>query len=378
MPYLSLYLKDYMGANFLNISFSFAFYALPLFLLEIPTGGVADIIGRKKLFNVSQFIVVISFIILLIPNFYCVLIFQFLSGVGRALNSGSLEAWAIDSLKDEDDSKIEDLFRTIVTYSHIAAILGIILGSLLMSNFFFDASHRLFQINIWGGIIFSSIALIISMFFQRVDNKGKYQSIKITAMLKDVKNDIKQSPKIIVFLMFGLFFAVYFNSIETFWQPFLKERIVSVNYDYILIGIVGSIAYIVGIIFNLLSSKIKFKSISFLVSVKIILGLLLSSLSFVNTQYSFVIFYASIYGLVSVVDPIENTLFNNLIKSDRRATFISIKSCFSYLGILVGLPLLGLIGKNNSLKTLFAVSGMIFVISSTIIYLLRHVFKKNK
>ena len=68
-------------------------------LLELPTSGFADAFGRRPVFVVSAVVnVVASCVLLVAQSFWAFLAAAVLTGVFRALDSGPLEAWFVDTV----------------------------------------------------------------------------------------------------------------------------------------------------------------------------------------------------------------------------------------------------------------------------------------
>jgi MFS family permease len=117
----------YMTYGQLGVVDAFAF-AFGL-IMEIPTGGVADILGKKKTIIFAMFLIFLGVIIIspassLNPLFIGFLIVQ----LGWALYSGSAEALAFDTLVD---NKQEKYFDEVISTSHMVGMVASVVGSLL-------------------------------------------------------------------------------------------------------------------------------------------------------------------------------------------------------------------------------------------------------
>ncbi|MBW8732469.1 MAG: MFS transporter, partial [Terrabacter sp.] len=72
---------------------------LTIFALELPTSGFADAFGRRPVFVVSAVVnVVASSILLVAHSFWAFFAAAVLTGIFRALDSGPLEAWFVDTV----------------------------------------------------------------------------------------------------------------------------------------------------------------------------------------------------------------------------------------------------------------------------------------
>lgn len=107
-------------------------------LLELPTGALADLIGRKKSIAISFFIASFAYVLFAYADsFMSFLIFALIVGLADALLSGALEALVFDTLKQngkiEEFAEINNRNQLIFNYSIVFAI---IVGGLLFEHFY--------------------------------------------------------------------------------------------------------------------------------------------------------------------------------------------------------------------------------------------------
>ncbi len=77
-----------------------AVYALTVFVMEVPSGYLADVIGRRKTLIIGAFLAPIGFVIYaLSSSFPLFLTAEFIMAVGNSMRSGSDSALLYDSLK---------------------------------------------------------------------------------------------------------------------------------------------------------------------------------------------------------------------------------------------------------------------------------------
>ena len=81
----------------------FALYSAVVIVLELPTGSLADVMGRRGTLILSRLLVVAGLIVFAVasdPLGFGVAIV--ISAMGRALQSGPLEAWYVDTVRAAD------------------------------------------------------------------------------------------------------------------------------------------------------------------------------------------------------------------------------------------------------------------------------------
>lgn len=107
-------------------------------LLELPTGALADLIGRKKSIAISFFIASFGYVLFAYADsFMSFLVFGLIIGLADALLSGALEALVFDTLKQngrtEEFSEINNRNQLIFNYSIVFAI---IIGGLVFEYYY--------------------------------------------------------------------------------------------------------------------------------------------------------------------------------------------------------------------------------------------------
>jgi len=125
---LGLSLSQYVTLN--------AIWAVTIFLAEVPSGALADLIGRRKLLIGASALMVLEMAVLLVaPRDAGLLLFVFcavnriLSGLAEAGVSGADQALAYDSLEDEDDW--DEVLEVAMRLRSAAMVVAMVLGALV-------------------------------------------------------------------------------------------------------------------------------------------------------------------------------------------------------------------------------------------------------
>lgn len=128
---LGLTLEQYVMLN--------AAWAAAIFLLEVPSGALADTIGRKRLLVFSAALMVMEMgVLLLAPKdggwllFALCLVNRILSGTSEAAASGADEAIAYDALPEEGrQAAWDEVLATTMRWRSAAFLIAMTLGGLL-------------------------------------------------------------------------------------------------------------------------------------------------------------------------------------------------------------------------------------------------------
>lgn len=120
-------------ANFSQIGTIFAVLTLVWIFLEIPTGAIADMFGRKKSTIIGAFFLSLGSISMVAAtNFWYLIIGGLLQNIGRAFISGSLEALVYDDLKKNNlEESYDDVIAAQTKIRYVAYALATLAGGFL-------------------------------------------------------------------------------------------------------------------------------------------------------------------------------------------------------------------------------------------------------
>lgn len=163
-----------------------AIWAVTIFLAEVPSGALADIIGRRKLLIAAAALMILEMAVLLAaPKDAALWLFVFcavnriLSGLAEASASGADEALAYDSL--EDPSDWDDVLDVTMRWKSVAMVVAMITGALAYDAGHIgldpDVAHRL---PIAFCLLQAIAAFVISLKFQEVrtgDRKAGFKEV---------------------------------------------------------------------------------------------------------------------------------------------------------------------------------------------------------
>lgn len=123
VPVLVL-LMQARGLSLAQVGQLMALYGATVVVLELPTGGLADSMGRRPVLAVSSLLSAAGSLVLALADSWWALVGAVvLLGTGRALGSGPLEAWYVDSVRGPDPDA--DISTGI---SHAQAVEAVALG----------------------------------------------------------------------------------------------------------------------------------------------------------------------------------------------------------------------------------------------------------
>ncbi|MFV0351788.1 MAG: MFS transporter [Oscillospiraceae bacterium] len=328
MPVLSLVLLAH-GASMATLSLLLGAYSLTVIVAELPSGIMADVFGRKRLFMLSAVLYAGSFLLLLFSNSLLVLLgAMVLNGLGRAFSTGSIDALAIDQAV-ENGTPMEKVTARISMLESAGLAGGALLGGVLAG---IGAGYfaNIFACLCLYTALFLATALGVKEDAVQIEIQNDHNAIS-----KQIKNSfaIVRHKSVIKYLFaFSFLSGVALLLVETYWQPALIKLLAP---EWLLGGVV-----FLGFAGSILGSKLSQALLSqksatgwwLLIIQKIITGAVLILLAAASTAPLFTGTYTLLYLLLGSSGVVENTLLNKEIESAQRASVVSLFSFIMQLG----------------------------------------------
>ncbi len=371
------------GLDLFQVGISIAIMSGAVIVLELPTGGLADAIGRKRLYLISMTVTILSmFIVLISWDFYSIAAGYFVMGVARALSSGSIDAWFVDEFMEINP---QGNLQKALAKAGIFIPLGIGLGSLLggvLPMTLGQWTKTLPGLDIYSGnliiaMVFGGIQLLIT--FLIVHEHQPPQSAKFWEGFKKVPETLSTAivfgirhRVVFLLLLIALAWGVGLSGLETFWQPQVKGMLASeeqtwiyglLSAAYFLAASLGSWAITpICSLFNNHYPLVLF-------GVRFLMGSFLALLAFQTHLIGFSIFYVVLFSFNGMSNAPHGTLFNREVPSERRSTLLSFESLFMQTGGLLGTLILGYLANTYSIPIAWWV-GAAILMGSAFLYLL--------
>jgi MFS family permease len=352
-------LIPYYEANRLNSTQIFtiqAAYALSILLLEIPSGYLADVIGRKKTLILGAcFLPVGIGVYVFTHSFATFILAEFIIAIGNSMRSGCDSALIYDTLIQlKEESEYKKFEGRSFYYTRVGTALSSILGGVtalisLRVPFFINIGTCLFMI---------PFALLLI--------EPKREKLKVSSPFKDILkiSRFSFSHKQLRLLMF-LTALIMSTAIIGIWAYFLYYESIGIS-----IGFFGVLmaAFQLSSAFGsrqahvfekFLGQKQSFLILLFAAPVFVLLGafksIALIPLIFLNAF------------LLGFAFPILMDHMNRLIESKVRATVLSVANMTRSLFYVILSPLFGKVVDSYSLSSAFILLGVFFFLCGSIV-----------
>ncbi|MBT5022690.1 MFS transporter [Candidatus Woesearchaeota archaeon] len=338
-----------------------AFLILTVLLTEVPTGILADKIGRKYSLILLVGLFFIGNIMTIYSHTYILfIIIQIIFGIAISFGSGAIEALVYDTLKQEKKANLMSKeWGSIQAHALFATVIAVVIGG------FIARSHdpKTFIITIWLHLIFSGIALVLALFVKETKH---YKQIKRETPLILFKNSAKgilenKSLRKIVYLT--VFSSGFAHILMFLFQPYFIDAKVNNTLFGVAMGVGILISAILTKQAHAIEKKLGMKST--LLIFTILPGVLYISMAFlIGPIISFALFIL-LKGIMDVRQPLLSQYQNNHISSHNRATALSIISMITSLYLVIMRFAMGKLANYN-ITTTFIVMGSIIIIGSLI------------
>lgn len=339
-------------------------WAATIVLLEVPSGGLADTLGRRKLLLIAGGCMMVEIaLIAFIPFGNTTLIFaaflinRILSGAAEAAASGADEALAYDSLKEVGlESRWANVLERLMRYQAAAFVIALLLGAAvydatLMNRLGawlgFDIALRPETTLRWPLYLSLASAVFITGIAWRMRETGSSATTRIApSVIRQTLHAIltaarwiKQTPEALLLVMAGL----VFDSVIRLFLTLASQYYRVISYPEAAFGVIGAALSLLG----LFAPRLARHLVEYQSAVRnfIILGVItfigLWGLSLVWT-YGGVLFAALLYLAMYWLNYFLSVYLNRITASDQRATVLSFKGLAFNLGYgFIGLLYLG-------------------------------------
>lgn len=347
-------------------------FSLAVFVLEIPTGYIGDLFSRKNTLIIGTISWIIGYLIWIYGNgFWAVLSGELIFAVAVSLISGTVEAYLYDLLKKRHK---EGVFHKKYAKMKMLSNLSLTVAT-LTGAFIYQFMGE--TVPLWLSIFLLGTDIIILYLLPDVpeskrivaEDKSKWQDIL------DISKYAMKHPEIKWLMLFP---AVYGTlTLVLMWglQSVMVAKELPVFVFSLIMGLNAFARTFWSGVSGKILEKINLSGIIKLESVLIIVSSLGACLSeYTSTTFTYLCLILMIMGSSSVVlsNISTSVLINHRIKSDERATILSVNSMvgrvFWAISMMALKPLFDTIGVGQT----FMVSSLLLI---PILICARHLYK---
>ncbi len=355
-----------VGLNPLQLVLVGTTLELTAFLMEIPTGVVADVYSRRLSVILGFLLLGTGFLVEgSLPLFEALLVAQVIMGLGYTFLSGATSAWIVDEIGPE---RAGGAFLRSSQVAQVTSFLAIFVSVAL-------ASISLQTAIIAGGVLLLLLAALLAIVmpergFQRRKSRERETWRALFSTLREGVSVIRAGQILILIMLATVIHGAFSEGFDRLSIAHILE-----NFSLPPLGPINEIAWF-GIIsavsmplslgatevlrrrLDLADGRLVAKTLM-LVYVVMIGSVLLFTLG-----ESFALILLGLWltqAARQVRNPLMEAWINLYVESDVRATVLSIQGQADAFGQIAGGPVVGAIGLASSVRTAISVSGLLLL-----------------
>ncbi len=378
-PVFTILFLDY-GLTIEQFALLNTVWAITIVCAEVPSGALADILGRKQLLVATSLLMIVELgTIAVVPVsnitlvFWAFLINRIMSGLAEAMASGADEALAYDSLAEQG---LRDYWPKVLSLQmrlkSIASIITATTGALLYDPDIINRILNLFNIGmtvnqqqsmrypIYLTLILALFSTATAFAFKETGEAKEYQE-NGKSFLQNMQSAMKmtlwaggwimRTPFALAIIIFGMFYDHILRMLITMTSQYFRL----IQLPEASFGIISAGLSMLGLVVPKICEKMVEQN-SPQKNVFILLGITVGGLFLLSGFYPYVglLPVACVYVGIMMVSFFTSHYLNRITSSEQRATVLSFKGMafnlgYGLIGIMFALLMQQMRGHSASL-----------------------------
>lgn len=325
-----LYLQE-RGLNLLQASSIWSIIVGTIFVAEVPTGVIADRIGRKYSVMMAMALQLLGEVLYLFSrSYWAFALIAMIAGVGFAFSSGAVEALIYDTLKGNEKELQMKKAMGLVGMSHqFAFVLAPIAGGFLVPVY--ALSRFLFAVFLTACAV--GVALLVTLTLKEPGSAEQHSKQSSVTILRNGFQQVYTNRLLQWLLLIGVLTASFAGSLVTLYQPYFAY----LQIESFWMGM----AFAAGALLAGLSERYAYKIEALLGPrwglwlVTILPGVLYVLFALTSNVTLVIFLFVMTYGTTTLKNPLLSAYQNQLIASENRATVLSLINLVASLYVAV-------------------------------------------
>ena len=345
-------------------------------LLELPTGGFADALGRKPVFIASAGVALASYVIYALAQAPLAFVLaSALSGVFRALDSGPLNAWFVDAVH-EDESITGGSAVVARGLSGYASVVGasIATGAVISGLFIVWAPlgrENSLALPFWIAAALAVLQIIVATAIMHEDRSARVSGVvrSIRATPRVVLDGVRllwRSRVLRALVAVELFWGFGMIAFETFMPIRLSELLSDREQAAAIMGPVTAAAWGVSALGAAMVPLLlrRWSMVGVSVALRLVQGATVVGMGLAAGPVGLVLGLFATYAVHSAAGAIYETLLHEQVGKENRATVLSLASMAMQPAGSIGAITLGVIATGVSTGFAIVVGGVVLALAA--------------
>jgi MFS family permease len=369
------------GLGLPTVGLMFAAYGVTTAVLELPTGGLADAVGRRPVLLIAT----VAEAGLLLALAFGTTAWQFLAGgilggVGRALFSGPLESWYVDTVRAVDpEASLRPGLSAAGLVEGLALATGALLSALLPTigaSLTVDGVLSQLTLPVYGGLLAAMTSFVAVLMLLHEPQCPQRRGIR--SELRNVPTVVADGLRLaantrdlrLLFVAFVVTAVAQF-SVEVLWQPRFSALLgdtsrATQTFGYVIVAM--SLAAALG---AWLANRLPGARHATLIagSAAALSAAVLGALAVAGTFAAAVIAFAGFYMVSATRIVAENELLHEHVPATSRATMVSAQSLSQQTGGVIASIGLTRIAATAGIPTAWGVGAALLLPAAALLLL---------
>ena len=361
----NLYLYNHVGALYMQsrglslfqVNSIWSIIVLTIFITEVPTGVIADRIGRKRSVVVALFLQFLGeFFYIFASGYVAFVLIAILGGIGYSFLSGANEALIYDSLPAENrETAMKEAMGRVGAAYQLAFFVAPLLGGLVISELVL--SKYMLGIALTAASVF--VAFLISLTLKEPPASFHHQATSALQILKNGIAQVRGNRKIQWIAAVAILTEAFSATLVTFYQPYFVQFGLTTSLPIgIALSLGGLAAFLLLNNISAIEHRLGRFGLFFVSFFPGVLYLLLAIAP--NILVLFPIFILT-YAFADAKNPLLSAYQNEQIESASRATTISLINMIGKIYVAIVSLLLGWIANHSISATWVAIGALVIL-----------------
>ncbi len=366
------------GLTIADALLAFSLTGFVVFALELPTSGFADAFGRRPVLLAAAVVNIAgSVLLVLADSFWTFALAAALQGVFRALDSGPLEAWYVDTVHaSEPGADVDGTLAAQGTVLGGSIALGaVISGALVAWDPLPLGSALLLPLLIWAAlnvVHLGAVAVLMREPRTHLDAVGARRAAasvrEAPVVVRDGLRLLRRNRVLLGLVLVEVFWSTGMVVFESFQPIRLAELVGGEEPAGALMGPVAAVGWGVFALGSatagLASRRIGVTRTA--IAARLLNGLGAVVMGLVAGPAALIVAYLFTYGVHGTAGPMHAALLHREAEARNRATVLSMNSMVAFAAFSLAAPLLGAVATGASTQLAMVSAGAFSVLGAAL------------
>jgi MFS transporter len=377
LPFLVI-TPEARGLSLSAIGAVFAVHSAVAILLEVPSGALADTIGRRRVLLVGASLTAVSLVVFAMAETTAAFMASLaLLASGRALISGSLEAWYVDSLRVLDPAApLSHGLSRGTAAEGVALALGALVGGAVVMAAGPAGGGGTFSgygIAALAGALaalayLAAVAVLVDepRPSRRAPHLRESTRRQVAEIFATARKEAAGSAAVRVVIVTGVAMGMSFTAVELLWQPRLADLLGEADANGLAFGALAA-ASMLAVALGAGSSPRVNRRLGLRLGYLVALGfaaVCIATLGAPESPVAFAALYLFAYLGLGVAEPMHFELLNDAVGPTARATLISAESLGTQGGALATNIGVGTLASTHGPGPAWALAGALLALTT--------------